>query len=60
MGHATADWENAGRFSPLGDTAADRAGVTAEQGWDMEVTSPGGGDGRGGHAGGGYLRRPPL
>ena len=44
--------EGAGRLSPPVDTKADRADTTAEQGRDLDITSPGGGDGRGVNAGG--------
>ena len=58
--HVPADWEDAGRFSPLGDTAADGADVTAKWKRYMDVSYPGRGDGGGGHTGYGDLRRPPL
>ena len=34
-----------------GDTAADGADATSEWGWDLEIPSPVGGNGRGGNAG---------
>ena len=41
MGRVPADWEDVGRFSPSGYTAADGPYATLEPVWDMEVPSPG-------------------
>ena len=60
MGRVPTDWEDAGRFSSLGDMAADRADATAEQVKDMDVPYHGGGNGGRGHSGGGGLCQPPA
>ena len=58
VGHVPVDWEDAGSFSPSGDMAADRSDETPEWGQDKDVPYPGGGNGGGIHAGGGYIRHP--
>ena len=59
VGHVPADWEDAGKFSPSGDTAADGADDTVEQEWDMGSPYPVGGNVRGGYVGYGDLCFPP-
>ena len=58
VGHVASDWKDDGRFAPSGDMDTDRADATAEWVRYMDVPYPGGGYGRGGHAGGGDLCGP--
>ena len=46
-------------ISPIGGTDNDGEDTIEELGWYTDVPYPGGGDGRSGHAGGGYLRILP-
>ena len=59
VGHVPAVWEGDGQISPSGDTAADGVDATDERGRDLYISSPGGGDGRGGNEGDRNLSRPP-
>ena len=58
MGCVSADWEDSGMFLSLGDTVFGRADATAKLVQDMDISSPGGGDGGGRNAVCGYLLRP--
>ena len=58
MGHVPVDWEGTGWLSTLVDTAYDGADATAERGQDVDIPSPGGGDGGGRTAGDRNLLRP--
>ena len=61
VGHVHKNWEDAGRFSPLGDTTAYWEDATVNHVQDMGVSSPGvyDGDGGVGNSVVGYLRRSP-
>ena len=47
VGHVPADWEGAGQHSPSGDTEVDGADTTYERIWDVDIPSPGAGNGGG-------------
>ena len=47
VGRVPADWDGAGRISPLSDTEIDGAESTSEQGQDLDLTYPGVSNGRG-------------
>ena len=57
LGQVPEDWEGAGWLSPPGDTAADGADAMKERGRDLDIPSPGRGNGRGGTAIDRNLRR---
>ena len=48
IGNVPADWEGSGQLSPSVCTTTDGVDATAEQGRDMDIPSPGGGDDGGG------------
>ena len=61
VGCVPVDWEGVGRISPSGDTAIGGEIYTAEWVRDLDLTSPGGGNGDGGGVDTGDLNiRCPL
>ena len=58
MVHVPLDWEDAGRLSPSGGTAADRADATSERGQDLDISSPERINDRGNNAGAEHLNIP--